>query len=524
VRSPRRLALAVALALVAVLALTAAPAGAARSPSPPSPGSPGLGDRLFPGLGNGGYDVRHYHLDLRYETSAPNQPIDGTVTIVARATQALSRFNLDFAGQSLGAVSVNHRTADWTREGDELVITPKRPLRNHRIFVVEVANFTAVPTEPNPEDFSTSAFFVTPDGSATAPQPDLAHRIFPCNDHPRDKASFTFRFDVPADRVAVANGVPTGQRTQGDRAIWTYLQRQPMATELTQLAVGKYDLTSRGRHRGVLVRDVTAPSLTAFLEPSLALELGHLDWMEDQVGRYPFDIYGSFVVDVALGFALETQTISLYDRVWFTDLPQGVWDPVMVHELSHMWFGDSVSPWEWSDLWLNEGHASWYEFTYAEEKGFLETDTTGYPNETGYADLDDLMRAVYALGDQWRAEFGPVAEPASAETLFSQNVYHGGALVLYALRQEIGDGAFRRLERAWVHRYRDKSVRTADFIALASRIAHRDLSDFLRAWLYGVETPAMPGHPDWTVLPVEEPVATMQSLRSPGGLRTRLRR
>jgi hypothetical protein len=156
VRSPRRLALAVALALVAVLVLAAAPAGAARSPSPPSPGSAGLGDRIFPGLGNGGYDVRHYHLDLRYETSAPNQPIDGTVTIVARSTQALSRFNLDFAGQSVGAVSVNHRAADWTREGEELVITPKRPLRNHRIFVVEVANFTAVPTEPNPEDFSTS--------------------------------------------------------------------------------------------------------------------------------------------------------------------------------------------------------------------------------------------------------------------------------------------------------------------------------------------------------------------------------
>ena len=48
----------------------------------------------------------------------------------------------------------------------------------------------------------------------------------------------------------------------------------------------------------------------------------------------------------------------------------------MLHELAHKWFGDSVAPYEWSDLWLNEGHASWYEFLYAEEHGQLEEDTT----------------------------------------------------------------------------------------------------------------------------------------------------
>jgi hypothetical protein len=59
------------------------------------------------------------------------------------------------------------------------------------------------------------------------------------------------------------------------------------------------------------------------------------------------------------------------------------------------------------------------------------------------------MRAVYAHGDEWRAKFGPVARPVAADTLFSPNVYHGGALALYALRQEIGEEAFARLERAW---------------------------------------------------------------------------
>jgi aminopeptidase N len=509
-RSPSRFALVVALVLS--LALAAAPA---RAGAPPSPGASEIGDRLFPGLGNGGYDVRHYHLDLRYATSDPAQPIDGTVRIFARATQSLSSFNLDFAGDSVGAVSVNGRTAGWTHVGEELVVTPRRPLRKGRFFVVKVSNFAATPTVPDPDDFSTSAFFITPDGSATAPQPDKAHNIFPSNDHPRDKASFTFRFDVPAGRDAAANGVLLGRRTHGGRSTWTYLQRQPLATQLVQLAVGDWDFIQRGRHRGVPFRDVLAPSLTESIGPLLEVELGHLDWLEPRVGRYPFDVYGSLVVDADLGFALETQTLSIFDDPWF-DAPQGLWDPVMLHELAHQWYGDSVSVWEWSDLWLSEGHASWYEFTYAEERGFLVEDTVGYPDDVGYADFDDLMRAVYAHGDEWRAEFGPVARPASADTLFSLNVYHGGALVLYALREVIGERAFARLERAWADRYRGRSASTEDFIELASRVAGRDLTAFLEDWLYGTTTPPMPNHPDWTVNPVEQPAPTASSLAGGG--------
>jgi aminopeptidase N len=508
---PRRVAITAILVLVTAATAFAAPAEADGRHGPPSPGAAGIGDRLFLTLGNGGYDVLHYHLDLRYATSAPNQAIDGDVTIVARATQSLSRFNLDFAGASVGSVSVNHRSAAWTRDGEELVITPKRPLSRHRTFVVQVSDFVAQPTEPDPSDATTTAFFVTPDGSATAPQPDGAHRIFPSNDHPRDKASYSFRLDAPSDVVAVTNGVLLSKRTRGGRTTWTYLQRQPMASELLQLAVGRYDLTERGRHRGVIRRDVTSPSLTEFLADKITLANDHLDYMTGLVGRYPFDAYGSLVVDTELGFALETQTLSIYDRVWFVDNTQGVWEPTMVHELAHEWFGNSVSPWEWSDLWLNEGHASWYEFLYADEHGQLAEDTVGWPDETGYATLEELMRAIYAHGDEWRAQWGPVARPVDAEALFTFQSYHGGALVLYALRQEIGNRAFERLQREWAHRYDDESVRTEDFIELASRVAGRHVRPFLEDWVYGTNTPPMPGHPDWTVNPVEEGVETLRA-------------
>jgi aminopeptidase N len=510
----------VALALGAVLlsplvpvvpldvpAAQAAPSSAPAAHRAPRPGASGIGDPLFPTLGNGGYDARHYTLDLRYATASPGQGVDGTLRMRARAAQALSRFDLDFAGTSVGAVEVDGRPARATRRGEELVVTPARAIRKGATFRVTVRDFTARPAPADPDVFLGQAFITTPDGSVVAGQPDLAHDVFPCNDHPRDKASYTIRFDVPAGVTAVGNGVLTDRRTRHGRTRWTYEQRQPMASELVQLAVGRFSVVDRGRVRGVAVRDVVPTRLLAQYRTRLGVEKAQLRWMTDRVGRYPFGTYGSLVVDTRLNFALETQTLSLYDTPWFTDYPRGVWEPVMLHELSHQWFGDSVAPRSWSDVWQNEGHATWYEWTYAAERGTLEDDT-------GIADLTELMKVVYSLGDRYRDTWGPVARPRSGDPdeLFSPNAYYGGALVLYALRQRIGAADFERVERAWVRRNRGRSVSTQAFIRLATRVSgDRGVDAFLRDWLYGTTTPPMPGHPGWTVAPPEEPDARSAS-------------
>src|SRR5689334_11288965 len=180
-------------------------------------GAAGLGDRLFPELGNGGYNVAHYDVALTYATAAPAQAIDGTVTITAKATQSLSRFDLDFAGDNVGSVSVDGAPASFSRAGQELVITPRQPLEKGKAFVVTVAHYTAHPRKPSESNILAAAFVVTPDGSATLGQPAGAHVFLPSNDHPRDKATFTFRFDVPAGETAVANGELASQTTANGR-------------------------------------------------------------------------------------------------------------------------------------------------------------------------------------------------------------------------------------------------------------------------------------------------------------------
>ena len=461
---------------------------------PPSPGAAGVGDALYPTLGNGGYVVEHYDLELRYATAAPTQQLDGTVAILARATQALSSFDLDFHGDGFGAVTVDGRPAQTSWDGDELVITPAHPIRRGAWFVVRVAHFTSTPVVPDPNVFLGAPFFAAPDNSAWAGQSAFAHYIFPSNDHPSNKASFSFRIDVPAGTTAVANGVLVDQRTARGRSIWRYEQCEPMATELAQVAVGALTVIDRGTAAGVHVRDGVPTRLAPDLADKLAIETEQIAVLEGLLGDYPFRTYGTLVVDSQLGFALETQTLSLFENSFFTQ-PEEVYSPIMAHELAHQWFGDSVAPAVWSDVWLNEGHATWYERTWNVD-----------PDSPEFV---ELVHGGYAFADQLRFFYGPPGAPRSGapQDVFNPNVYFGGAITLFALRQQVGDATFKAIERAWVTRYRGRSASTQDFFNLASEISGQDLQAFLTAWIYGDTTPAMPGHPDWTTDPVPTGIA-----------------
>ena len=140
----------------------------------------------------------------------------------------------------------------------------------------------------------------------------------------------------------------------------------------------------------------------------------------------------------------------------------------------------------------------------------------------GVATLDAYYKRAYARGDQYRARYGPVAQPLKADSIwdvFNPNVYDGGALVLFALRQQIGVASFEKLERAWVSKYRGRSASSADFANLASKVSGQDVRAFMHHWLYDAKTPPMPGHPDWTVTPATP--ATVAALAAPSAAAVR---
>ncbi|MFD9878218.1 M1 family metallopeptidase [[Kitasatospora] papulosa] len=450
----------------------------------PAPQPLGIGDRLFPHLGNPGYDVLAYDISLTYGGSN-TESLDAVTTIDARTTAPLDRINLDFSRGTVRSVEVDGLDSEFAAAGEDLVVDPPS-----RLPAGTPVRITVRHTSDPSGDRDNGGWVPTSDGLAMANQADAAHRVFPGNDHPADKAYFTFRVTAPKEYTVVAGGLPTGRREHGTSTTWTYRTEHPMATELAQVSIGRSAVLRRTGPRGLPVRDVVPAADRRKLEPWLRKTPAQLAWMEEQVGPYPFETYGLLVADTETGFELETQTLSLFERSLFTDAGHPEWyvDSVMVHELAHQWFGNSVSPRSWSDLWLNEGHATWYEARYAEEHARKP--------------MERRMREAYSRSDAWRAAGGPPARPDAPSpdhkiSLFRPVVYDGSALVLYALREEIGEVAFDRLERTWVRVHRNGSATTRQFTDLASGIAGRDLTAFFDGWLYGRRTPPMPGHPDW---------------------------
>ncbi|WP_406441918.1 M1 family metallopeptidase [Streptomyces sp. NBC_01613] len=480
-RSSRRLKATALLASAVSVCLLAASAPV---------GPVGVGDRLFPNLGNPGYDVESYDLSFTYP-GTNSKPLQAVTAINARTTTDLDHLNLDFAHGKVESVKVDGEPATFAGAGEDLVVTPRRALPAGSWTRIVVRHTS----DPVPAKGQDGGWVRTADGLAMANQADAAHLVFPCNDHPSDKAMFTIRITAPNGYTAVANGLPVDVDRTGKTTTWKYRTRHPMATELAQVSIGRSSVLHRTGPHGLPVRDVVPTEDREALEPWLAKTPDQIAWMESKVGRYPFETYGLLMADASTGFELETQTLSLFEKELFTGSVYPKWyvESIMVHELSHQWFGDSVSPHTWSDLWLNEGHATWYEALYAEEKA-------GKP-------MEKRMKAAYGASDGWRAAGGPPAEPKAADpgqkiSIFRPNVYDGAALALYALRQEIGRPAFERVERDWVSLHRDGTATTADYERLASRISGRDLSGFFKAWLYGEKTPPMPGHPDWKSAPL----------------------
>jgi aminopeptidase N len=147
-----------------------------------------------------------------------------------------------------------------------------------------------------------------------------------------------------------------------------------------------------------------------------------------------------------------------------------------VHELSHMWFGDSLTLKIWPDIWLHEGFATWSEWIWSERQG----------NKSAHQWFEQLYNTPAKDTRFWGPAVANFTDPA---LLFNGTVYYRGGMTLQALREKIGELAFFQLLRDWATQNRYGTVTAPQFIALAEQESGQDLTQFFKVWIYQDEKP-----------------------------------
>jgi aminopeptidase N len=438
-------------------------------------------DPFYPTHGNKGYDVLRYGLDLTVDPVANR--LQGTAKLSIKAIDRLGKFQLDLYRLGVEKVTVNGRLAGFSQTEDKLTIEPRNAIPAGRPFEV-VVSYAGTPS-PIP-DTVTPGQNVLPLGwlrfktsTNALSAPIGASSFFPSNDQPSDRATYRVSVTVPKPFRAVANGVHTKTDDLGGSQRFHFRMAQPMTTWLATVEISTGQIIRQNAGAIPIVHYLPKTATSAQID-EFRKTPEYMSWLEKLVAPYPFDSYGSLVVDdKSLYYALETQAISTFP-LGFIDPHDHKAQSLIVHELTHQWFGNSVSVAEWRDIWIAEGFATFFEILYLHRND---------PEE-----FTAEMRGIY--DDLVQNNVGP-AVVSRPEDMFADNTYYRGAMTLYALRQHVGEPVFWKIIQTFYNRYKFKTVTSADFMDVAVEVSHDpSVKELLNAWLFEKPMPVLPGLTD----------------------------
>jgi aminopeptidase N len=276
---------------------------------------------------------------------------------------------------------------------------------------------------------------------------------------------------VPDPWIVAASGVLRGTNQKDSKTTYIWAMDQPMASYLASINIDHYDLVKQPGPNGMTIRNYFPVDLPPEKRHDSQILPAAIEFLSSLFGPYPFDEYGIVVASndgicAEDSSALEAQSMSIHCPSDFMTS-----EVVLVHELAHQWFGDSVSLKNWQDIWLKEGFASYAEWLWQTKN-----------------DPQQMLQVAKQERQNFNDSQLSVAAP-SPQNLYTGESYTGGALVLEALRIEVGDETFFKILRTYAERYKYGVAGTTDFISVANEISGRDLTDFFKAWLF---SPTMP--------------------------------
>jgi aminopeptidase N len=312
--------------------------------------------------------------------------------------------------------------------------------------------------------------------------PTLAHEWLPVIDHPSDKATSEFLVTAPARYQVVANGLLVEQADLGDgRRLTHWNQSVPIAVWLNNIGVAEFSARTIGTAAGVPLQTWVFPKdrengMVTFDEPlRQAIEFFH-----SHIGPYPYEKLAA-VEAAQMGGGMEHASAIFFGERSVTNRPAF---GLVAHEVSHQWWGDSVTEKDWDDAWLSEGFATY----------FAALATEHYQGRDAFvASMKRSRDGILAMGK--RTPGVAVVHDNLPEIQTGRApvgiVYQKGGWTLHMLRGVIGTEKFWQGIREYYRRYRDANASTDDFRRVMEEASGTDLGWFFRQWLLRAGSPSI---------------------------------
>ncbi len=423
------------------------------------------------------------NLSLSLEIDMRRREIRGKATYLLGPIDGLSleSISLDARELNIQSVKCDGKGVAFAHIDDVLTLEAGEKRKE---FTVEI-EYTGEP--------ESGIYFVYPDKENSSKpvqawsqgEDEYSKYWFPCFDSPNMKFTTDFHITVKSNFTAVSNGKLTGvseDRKKGTRT-FHWQEAVPHSSYLNSIAVGEFALledscdgvpiqyyVQKGREEEAKLSFGKTPDMMKFFSRIIGVP-------------YPYEKYAQVAVADFIWGGMEnisatTQTDeTLHGMKDERDFPS---HPLVAHELAHQWFGDLVTTKDWSNVWLNEGFATYFEAQYRqysqgqdEFEYYLDTLSQVYFNE----DSKDYRRPIVQ-----RSYLVPTE-------LFDRTTYQKGALVLHMLRKELGDELFYRSMNRYCADNRMKNVETSDLVKAIEAATGRNLQSFFDQWVYSAGYP-----------------------------------
>jgi aminopeptidase N len=427
-------------------------------------------------------DVRHLRIEVALDFDAA--AVDGacTLTLVA-LSDGRARVTLDAVEMNVHSVLMQDGASiEYRYDGQRLAFDLGERKEGEAVEVT--VRYRCTPRR--------GLYFIRPDEAhpqrprqAWSQGQDEDNRCwFPCFDHPTVKSTSEVIATVPAAMTVLSNGKLVDERVAGDRRTAHFRQEVPHSSYLVTLVAGDY-VQLRDRAGAVELHYFVAPGREEDAPRSFGNTAKMIELFAEKTGReYPWNRYSQITVSEFIFGGMENTSATtltdqtLHDARAHLDFSS---EPLISHELAHQWFGDLLTCRDWSQGWLNEGFATYFEIIWKEYSAGRD--------EADYDRLGDMEAYLDEDAHRYRR---PIVTNVFHEPIdvFDRHLYEKGGCVLHMLRSQLGDARFWKALRHYVKKHAGGSVETRDLARAVDEATGFNPDRFFEQWVFKA------GHPD----------------------------